>query len=99
MQELINKLKLVDDTLDVEGFNPEGPARKTIAEVRLFIQQLLNKHDVMLSLPEKLQKQIEFGNAQQVNAERDGDDKGSEAWYGYVRALRWMEQELKGNAT
>ena len=43
MQELIDKLKLVDDKLDAEGFNSEGPARKTIAEVSLFLQQLLNK--------------------------------------------------------
>lgn len=43
MQELIGKLKLVDDKLDAEGFNSEGPARKTIAEVSLFLQQLLNK--------------------------------------------------------
>lgn len=60
------------------------------------ITKQLQQHNVMPSLPlETLNVQIAFAQQKQIDADESGDEKGEEAWYGYLNALRWVESELK----
>lgn len=96
MEKLIERLKSKAWASNPRGMKDSVYLDDVIELIEAHFEQNCIKHVVSGSLPlETLNVQIAFAQQKQIDADESGDEKGEEAWYGYLNALRWVESELK----